>query len=95
MIPMQLLCALIQCCFSTKEGRKKVVLSSAAMFAKQAKYRHTSFYCALQMLLFFFFYKLKARPFHQQKIMTSFTVILDLLQWSGTKPAISPRCACN
>lgn len=40
------------------------------------------------------FNKLKGKPSICKKITTHFTAILVLLQWSGTKPAISPRYAC-
>lgn len=41
------------------------------------------------------FYILKARPSTAKKTMTRFTVIFVLFQWSGTKPTIFPRYACN
>ena len=37
------------------------------------------------------FYKLKARPSTSKKIITCFIVILTILWWSGTKPAISSK----
>ena len=42
----------------------------------------------------FCFYTLKARLSISKKITTCFVALLALLQWSGTEPAISLRCAC-
>lgn len=39
------------------------------------------------------FFKIEDKIPHQQKDMVRFIVILDLLRWSGIKPAVSMRCA--
>lgn len=39
--------------------------------------------------------KAKPKPSTSKKMTTRFTVIVTLLWWSGTEPAISPRYACN
>lgn len=39
------------------------------------------------------FYELKARPSSSKNISTHFIAILALLQWSGARPAASPRRA--
>ena len=40
-------------------------------------------------------YNLKAKPYTSKKITAHFIATLTLLQWSGTKPAISLRYACT
>lgn len=42
-----------------------------------------------------FSFKLKPRPSTGKKMITLCIVIFTLLQWSGTKLVISPRCACT
>lgn len=40
------------------------------------------------------FYKRSARASTSKRITSLLSVTLALLQWSGTKLAVSPKCAC-
>lgn len=59
---------------------------------RQASFYCASLYCTLQMLCFL---QTEGKTLHQQKFMAHFIVIVALLWWSGTKPALSPRYACS
>lgn len=64
---------------------------------KKSVYTTSTFHfitlCFIGLHRCFIFYKPKAKPSTSKEIMTLFIVIPTLFQWSGIKPAISPRCA--
>ena len=41
------------------------------------------------------YFKIESKTLHQKKVAIHFIVRLDLLRWSGTKPAVSLRYVCR